>query len=93
MNIDDFDDWNRAAILSAALEYSSDAKRYYDELIHTETKLARVTAERDRLREALEFYAYNEWADGYPGGVFVDDEHTILDFGETAMEALQEDSE
>ena len=54
MNIDDFDDWNRAAILSAALEYRSDFKRCYDELIHTETKLARVTAERDRLRETLE---------------------------------------
>ena len=55
--------------------------------------LERARNERDRLREALEFYAYNEWADGYPGGVFVDDEHTILDFGETAMEALREDGD
>ena len=42
-----------------------------------------------RLRGALKFYANSEWADGYPGGVFCDKEHTCLDFGETARKALE----
>ena len=55
MNSNDFDSWNREAILNAALEYRSAGERYRSELVYTETQLARATAERDRLREALEF--------------------------------------
>ena len=54
MNSNDFDTWNREAILRAALEYRSSSESYRSELVYTETQLARVTAERDRLRKALE---------------------------------------
>jgi hypothetical protein len=54
MNSNDFDDWNREAIISAALEYRGTGETYRGALIHAETRLARVTADHDQLREALE---------------------------------------
>jgi hypothetical protein len=51
MNQHDFDEWNRAAIISRALEYRSDAVRYRRELIEAETAHARCSAKYDRLRE------------------------------------------
>ena len=60
-----------------------------------------LQAENTRLREALRVYAgpmewsqepywgaFPVWADGYPGGVYIDD--NTLDFGEAARAALQE---
>lgn len=54
MNSNDFDDWNREAIISSALEYRSEAERLRRELIDVGEAHVRVIAERDRLREALE---------------------------------------
>ena len=58
----------------------------------------------EALREALRVYAgpmewtqeggwgmFPVWADGYPGGVYLDD--NTLDFGDAAREALQETSD
>jgi hypothetical protein len=60
-----------------------------------------LTAENERLREALRVYAgplewtqeggwgmFPVWADGYPGGVYIDDD--TLDFGDAARAALGE---
>lgn len=45
--------------------------------------------EIERLRDALKFYATGEWADGYPGGVYVEGVRgTIIDTGEIARAAL-----
>jgi hypothetical protein len=59
-----------------------------------------LTAENERLREALRVYAgplewtqeggwgmFPVWADGYPGGVYIDD--NTLDFGDAARAALE----
>ena len=66
-------------------------------------RLKALTAENERLREALRVYAgplewtqeggwgmFPVWADGYPGGVYIDDE--TLDFGDAARAALGEQS-
>jgi Lar family restriction alleviation protein len=60
-----------------------------------------LQADKAKLREALGVYAgpmewtqeggwgmFPVWADGYPGGVYLDD--NTLDFGEAARAALQE---
>jgi hypothetical protein len=57
-------------------------------------------AKIERLREALQVYAgpmewtqeggwgmFPVWADGYPGGVYIDDD--TLDFGDAARAALE----
>ena len=59
-----------------------------------------LTAEIEMLREALRVYAgplewtqeggwgmFPVWADGYPGGVYIDDD--TLDFGDAARAALE----
>jgi hypothetical protein len=59
-----------------------------------------LQADKAKLREALRVYAgpmewtqeggwgmFPVWADGYPGGVYLDD--NTLDFGEAARAALQ----
>jgi hypothetical protein len=64
-------------------------------------RIEELKAENERLRKALEVYAgpmewtqeggwgmFPVWADGYPGGVYLDD--NTLDFGEAARAALQE---
>lgn len=64
-------------------------------------KVAALKAENERLREALRIYAgpmewtqeggwgvFPVWADGYPGGVYVDD--NTLDYGDAARAALKE---
>ena len=48
-----------------------------------------LVAEIERLRAALEFYANGEWADGYPGGVYVESGTAIIDTGEKARAALK----
>lgn len=60
-------------------------RRWLDEKDETIASLRQRVAD---LTRALEFYANSEWADGYPGGVYVDAEHTTLDFGDTARAAL-----
>ena len=60
-----------------------------------------LQADKAKLRKALRVYAgplewtqeggwgaFPVWADGYPGGVYLDD--NTLDFGEAARAALQE---
>ena len=47
--------------------------------------------EIERLHDALTFYATGEWADGYPGGVYVDGfdgSGMLIDTGETARAAI-----
>lgn len=64
-------------------------------------QLAEARAENARLREALRVYAgpmewtqeggwgaFPVWADGYPGGVYVDD--NTLDYGDAARAALEQ---
>jgi len=53
MNSSNFDIWNHEAILRASIEYQRTSEQYRDDLIHTEARLDRVTAHRDRLLEAL----------------------------------------
>ncbi len=63
-------------------------------------RIEALTAENERLREALRVYAgplewtqeggwgmFPVWADGYPGGVYIDDD--TLDFGDAARAALE----
>jgi hypothetical protein len=63
-------------------------------------RLKALIAENERLREALRVYAgplewtqeggwgmFPVWADGYPGGVYIDD--NTLDFGDAARAALE----
>ena len=63
-------------------------------------RIEALTAENERLREALRVYAgplewtqeggwgmFPVWADGYPGGVYIDD--NTLDFGDAARAALE----
>jgi len=63
-------------------------------------RIEALVAENGRLREALRVYAgplewtqeggwgmFPVWADGYPGGVYIDDD--TLDFGEAARAALE----
>ena len=67
-------------------------------------RIEALQADNARLREALRVYAgpmewtqeggwgmFPVWADGYPGGVYLDD--NTLDFGDAAREALQETSD
>ena len=89
MNSNDFDSWNREAILRAALEYRSSSESYRSELVYTETQLARATAERDRLLEVLkelqECSAY--WSEYYvPIGI-----HDRIQAAIASVESLQED--
>jgi len=48
-----------------------------------------LEAERDRLREALEFYADGDWNERYPCGVWYDHDEAIIDFGQVARAALR----
>ena len=63
-------------------------------------RIEALIAENERLREALRVYAgplewtqeggwgmFPVWADGYPGGVYIDDD--TLDFGDAARAALE----
>jgi hypothetical protein len=63
-------------------------------------RIEALTTENERLREALRVYAgplewtqeggwgmFPVWADGYPGGVYIDDD--TLDFGDAARAALE----
>jgi hypothetical protein len=67
-------------------------------------RIEALTAENEKLREALRVYSgpmewtqeggwgvFPVWADGYPGGVYLDD--NTLDFGDAARAALQETDE
>jgi len=67
-------------------------------------RIEALQADKVKLREALRVYAgpmewtqeggwgmFPVWADGYPGGVYLDD--NTLDFGEAARAALQETDE
>lgn len=63
------------------------------------TDIDHLLAERDRYREALEFYSNPEsvvpsarWEDNYPGGITYNDEsdRTFIDTGEVARTALEE---
>ena len=50
-----------------------------------------LEAERDRLRKALQFYAFSDWNDNYPGGIcYEHNGETYLDTGEVAQQALEE---
>ena len=63
-------------------------------------RIEALTAEIEELRKALRVYAgplewtqeggwgmFPVWADGYPGGVYIDDD--TLDFGDAARAALE----
>jgi hypothetical protein len=63
-------------------------------------RIEALTAKIEQLREALRVYAgplewtqeggwgvFPVWADGYPGGVYIDD--NTLDFGDAARAALE----
>jgi len=54
MNSNDFDEWNREAIISSALAYRERAEYYRRETIDLETAYNRLADERDRLRAASE---------------------------------------
>ena len=58
------------------------------EVERLQARVRELTVENARLRDALGFYAYGKWADGYPGGVFCGKDGNTLDFGETACAAL-----
>ena len=48
-------------------------------------------AENSKLREALQFYAFSDWNENYPGGIsYEDNGKTYLDNGEVAKIALKE---
>ena len=79
---------------------ASVATDFASSLIVAENNLSHVSEENERLREALRVYAgpmewtqeggwgvFPVWADGYPGGVYIDD--NTLDFGEAARAALE----
>lgn len=66
-----------------------------------QARIEALLADNAKLREALRVYAgpmewsqepywgvFPVWADGYPGGVYIDE--NTLDFGEAARAALQE---
>jgi hypothetical protein len=82
---------------------ASVATDFASSLIVAENNLSHVSEENERLREALRVYAgpmewtqeggwgvFPVWADGYPGGVYIDDK--TLDFGDAARAALGEQS-
>jgi len=54
MNSNDFDEWNREAIISSALAYREKAEYYRRAMIDMEKAYNRLADERDRLREASE---------------------------------------
>jgi hypothetical protein len=79
---------------------ASVATDFASSLIVAENNLSHVSEENERLREALRVYAgpleweqeggwgvFPVWADGYPGGVYIDD--NTLDFGDAARAALE----
>jgi hypothetical protein len=79
---------------------ASVATDFASSLIVAENNLSHVSEENERLREALRVYAgpleweqeggwgvFPVWADGYPGGVYIDD--NTLDFGDAARVALE----
>jgi hypothetical protein len=92
---------NRIEALTAENErLASVATDFASSLIVAENNLSHVSEEKERLREALRVYAgpmewtqeggwgmFPVWADGYPGGVYIDDE--TLDFGDAARAALE----
>ena len=92
---------NRIEALTAENErLASVATDFASSLIVAENNLSHVSEENERLREALRVYAgpmewtqeggwgmFPVWADGYPGGVYIDDE--TLDFGDAARAALE----
>jgi hypothetical protein len=82
---------------------ASVATDFASSLIVAENNLSHVSEENKRFQEALRVYAgplewtqeggwgvFPVWADGYPGGVYIDDEN--LDFGNAARAALGEQS-
>ena len=79
---------------------ASVATDFASSLIVAENNLSHVSEENERLREALRVYAgplewtqeggwgmFPVWADGYQGGVYIDD--NTLDFGDAARAALE----
>ena len=92
---------DRIKALTAEVErLASVATDFASSLIVAENNLSHVSEENERLREALRVYAgpmewtqeggwgvFPVWADGYPGGVYIDDE--TLDFGDAARAALE----
>jgi hypothetical protein len=79
---------------------ASVATDFASSLIVAENNLSHVSEENERLREALRVYAgpleweqeggwgvFPVWADGYPGGVYIDD--NTWDFGDAARAALE----
>ncbi len=49
--------------------------------------LDEVLDQLDEARKALKFYAEGEWADGYPGGVYLEDgSNAIIDTGHKARD-------
>ena len=94
-------DADRIEALTAENErLASVATDFASSLIVAENNLSHVSEENERLREALRVYAgpleweqeggwgvFPVWADGYPGGVYIDD--NTLDFGDAARAALE----
>ena len=92
---------DRIEALTAEIErLASVATDFASSLIVAENNLSHVSEENERLREALRVYAgpleweqeggwgvFPVWADGYPGGVYIDD--NTLDFGDAARAALE----
>jgi len=88
-------------LIAQARNRPHDAPMPTEHLIDTlADRIEALTAENERLREALRVYAgplewtqeggwgmFPVWADGYPGGVYIDDD--TLDFGDAARAALE----
>jgi len=60
MTNNDFDEWNRGAIISSALEYRDKAEYYRREFLDLEKAYNRLVDERDRLRDALKEIAHTD---------------------------------
>ena len=89
-------DWKTLQLI-ARPDKQDDIRRHAKTIMEN----AALKAENERLREALRIYAgpmewtqeggwgvFPVWADGYPGGVYVDD--NTLDYGDAARAALKE---